>query len=396
MAGISRRVAAITESATLAVDNQARMLRAAGRSIISFGAGEPDFATPPHIVEAARQACQDPRAHHYTPAAGLPELRAAIAERHRLDTGQALTPEQVLITVGTKQAVAWAFATLLDPGDEVLIPAPYWVTFPEAVTLAGGTPVPVLGDADNGFRITVDRLQAATTPATKALLLNSPSNPTGLVYGREELEAIGQWALEAGIWVVTDEIYRHLTYGDHRFHSLAAVVPALTDRMLILGGVAKSYAMTGWRVGWMLGPAPAVGAAANLHSHLSGNVSNVAQFAALAALQGPSEPLQAMRAAFDRRRREMHRRLAAMPGVVCPEPEGAFYMFASFEGVLAAGPNGPGPRTTQELAATLLDEVGVAIVPGEAFGVPGYARLSYALSDEALTEGLDRLATFLG
>ncbi|HUY61933.1 MAG TPA: pyridoxal phosphate-dependent aminotransferase [Candidatus Dormibacteraeota bacterium] len=396
MAGISRRVAAITESATLAVDNQARALRAAGHSIISFGAGEPDFPTPPHIVEAAGRACEDPKAHHYTPATGLPELRAAVAERRRLDTGQELSPEQVLITVGTKQAVAWAFATLLDPGDEVLIPAPYWVTFPEAVTLAGGRPVPVLGDATDGFRITVDRLQAATTPATKALLLNSPTNPTGLVYRRDELEAIGRWALEAGIWVVADEIYQDLTYGDHRFHSLAAVVPELADRILTLGGVAKSYAMTGWRIGWLFGAEPVVRAAGNLHSHLSGNASNVAQFAALAALQGPREPLEAMRAAFDRRRREIHRRLDAMPGVTCREPEGAFYVFASFEAVLAAGAGGPGPRTTQELAAALLDEVGVAIVPGEAFGVPGYARLSYALSDEALTEGLDRLATFLG
>ena len=393
MAGISRRVAAISESATLAVDNRTRSLRAAGRSIISFGAGEPDFPTPAHIIEAARQACQDPRAHHYTPASGLPELRAAVAERRRLDTGQELGPEQVLITVGTKQAVAWAFATLLDPGDEVLIPSPYWVTFPEAVTLAGGRPVPVLGDPGDDFRITVDRLQAAATPATKALLLNHPTNPTGVVYRPDELEAIGRWALEAGIWVVTDEIYQHLTYGEHRFQSLAAVVPELTDRMLVLGGVAKSYAMTGWRVGWLLGPEPALRAAANLHSHLSGNASNVAQFAALAALQGPQEPLEAMRSAFDRRRREIHRRLSAIPGVSCREPEGAFYIFASFEDALRAG---DGPRTTQELAAALLDEVGVAIVPGEAFGVPGYARLSYALSDDALTEGMDRLATFFG
>ncbi|HET6833894.1 MAG TPA: pyridoxal phosphate-dependent aminotransferase, partial [Acidimicrobiales bacterium] len=295
---ISSRVAAITESATLAVDAKAKALKAAGEPVIGFGAGEPDFPTPAHIVEAAAEACRNPRNHQYTPTAGLPELREAIAAKTKRDSGYDVQGAQVLVTNGGKHAVYNTFATLLDPGDEVLLPAPFWTTYPEPIRLAGGVPVVLSTDEATGFRVTLDQLDAAVTDRTKALMFVSPSNPTGVVYPPAEVEAIGRWAVDRGIWVVTDEIYEHLTYGDHVFTSMPTLVPELAERCVVVNGVAKTYAMTGWRVGWMAGPLDVIKAAANLQSHATSNVSNVSQVAALAAVGGDLDAAAEMRTAF--------------------------------------------------------------------------------------------------
>jgi aspartate aminotransferase len=395
MARISRRVGGIAPSATLAVDATAKALRAAGRDVIGFGAGEPDFATPDHIVAAAEKACSDTRMHHYTPAGGLPELKEAIAEKTRRDSAFTVPPSQVLVTNGGKQAVYEAFATLLDPGDEVLLPAPYWTTYPESIRLAGGVAVDVPTGPEQGYRVTVAQLEAAVTPRTKVLLFCSPSNPTGAVHTPEEVAAIGGWAAERGLWVVADEIYEHLVYGDAAFASMPVVAPAIADRCVIVNGVAKTYAMTGWRVGWLIGPKDVVTAATNLQSHATSNVSNVAQAAALAAVAGPLDAVAEMRTAFDRRRLTMHRMLSEAPGVVCPLPDGAFYCYPSLRGVIGRPLRGQTPASSAELAQLVLAEVGVAIVPGEAFGTPGYARLSYALGDSDLVEGVRRFTDLL-
>jgi len=395
-ARLSKRIAAIEESATLAVDGKAKALKAAGHDVIGFGAGEPDFPTPAHIVAAAIEACSVVRNHRYTPAAGLPELREAVAVKTTKDSGFDVGASQVLITNGGKHAVFNAFASLLDPGDEVLLPAPYWVTYPEAIRLAGGVDVVVPTDETTGFKATVDALDAACTERTKVLLFVSPSNPTGAVYTPTEVAEVGRWAAEKGLWVVTDEIYEHLVYGSHAFSSMPALVPELADRTVVVNGVAKTYAMTGWRVGWMVGPADIVRGAVNLQSHATSNVANVPQMAALAALTGDQACVAEMRAAFDRRRRRMHELLDAIPGVTCLEPEGAFYAFPSFVDVLGRDLGGRAPTSTLELAEVVLEQAKVAIVPGEAFGAPGYARLSYALADDALEEGVGRLATLLG
>jgi aspartate aminotransferase len=388
---ISARIGGIAPSATLAVDATAKALKAAGRDVIGFGAGEPDFSTPAHIVAAAERACRDPRMHHYTPIGGLPELRQAIADKTARDSGFAVEAAQVLVTNGGKQAVYEAFASLLDPGDEVIVPAPYWTTYPEAIHLAGGVTVAVLAGAEAGYRLTVDQLESARTPRTKVLLLVSPSNPTGAVYPPEQVTAIGRWALEAGLWVITDEIYEHLVYGDALFSSVPVQVPELADRCVVVNGVAKTYAMTGWRVGWLIGPRDVVGAATNMQSHTTSNVSNVAQVAALAAVTGDLAAVHEMRTAFDRRRRALHAGLAAIPGVTCPLPEGAFYCFPDVSGVLGHPISGRTAHTSAELAALVLEEVGVAVVPGEAFGAPGAFRMSYALGDDDLAEGVRRL-----
>jgi aspartate aminotransferase len=393
---ISRRVGSIAESATLAVDAKAKALKAAGRPVIGFGAGEPDFATPEHIVQAAIAACAEPRFHKYTPAAGLPELREAVAHKTKRDSGYAVDAAQVLITNGGKQAVYEGFASLLDPGDEVLLPAPYWTTYPEAIRLAGGVPVEIATDETTGFRVSVDQLEAARTARTKALLFCSPSNPTGGVYPPAQVEALGRWAAGAGIWVVADEIYEHLTYGDAQHVSMPVAVPELADRALVLNGVAKTYAMTGWRVGWLIGPTDIVKAATNLQSHATSNVANVSQIAALAAVRGDLEAVAVMRTAFDRRRQLMYRMLAEIPGVTLPEPEGAFYAFPSVRDLLGRELRGQTPASSGKLASLILDEVEVAVVPGEAFGAPGYLRLSYACSDADIEEGVGRLQSLLG
>jgi aspartate aminotransferase len=392
---ISRRVAAIAESATLAIDAKAKALKAAGEDVIGFGAGEPDFPTPAQIVDAAAAACHQPRYHHYTPGAGLPELRAAIAAKTARDSGLRVEPSQVLVTNGGKHALYEAFTTLLDPGDEVLLPAPYWVTYPEAISLTGATPVIVETDQSTGFRVTVEQLEAAVTGRTKLLVFVSPSNPTGAVYPREEVEAIGRWAAGRGLWVLTDEIYEHLVYGDAEFTSMPVVAPELADRCVVVNGVAKTYAMTGWRVGWLIGPPDVVKAATNLQSHATSNVANVSQAAALAAVSGDLHDVREMRAAFDRRRRKMVELLRAIPGFTCVEPQGAFYCFPSVAGVLDRELRGRRPATSMELADLILEEAKVAIVPGEAFGAPGYARLSYALGDDDLVEGVTRIAKLL-
>jgi aspartate aminotransferase len=389
---ISRRVAAIAESATLAIDAKAKALKAAGEDVIGFGAGEPDFPTPHHVVEAAVAACRQPRYHHYTPGPGLPELRAAVAAKTARDSGLHVEPSQVLVTNGGKHALYQAFTTLLDPGDEVLLPSPYWVTYPEAISLTGASPVVVETDQSTGFRVTVEQLEAAVTDRTKLLVFVSPSNPTGAVYPREEVEAIGRWAAGRGLWVLTDEIYEHLVYGTAEFSSMPAVVPELAERWVVVNGVAKTYAMTGWRVGWLIGPPDVVRAAINLQSHATSNVANVSQAAALAAVSGDLTAVAEMKVAFDRRRRKMVELLRAIPGISCAEPEGAFYAFPSVAGVLGRELRGRRPATSMELADLILEEAKVAIVPGEAFGAPGHARLSYALGDGDLVEGVTRIA----
>jgi aspartate aminotransferase len=393
---ISARVSAISESATLAVDAKAKALKAAGRPVIGFGAGEPDFPTPGYIVEAAQKAAAEPRFHKYTPAAGLPELRQAIADKTARDSGYQVEAGQVLVTNGGKQAVYQAFAALLDDGDEALLPAPYWTTYPESIALAGGVPVIVPTDESTGYLASVEALDAACTERTKLLVFVSPSNPTGAVYPPQQVKAIGEWAAAKGIWVVTDEIYEHLVYGDTTFSSVPVQAPQVADRCVVLNGVAKTYAMTGWRVGWMIGPKDVIKAAANLQSHATSNVANVSQIAALAAVSGDLSAVEAMREAFDRRRRTMVRMLNEIPGVVCPEPLGAFYAYPSVKGVLGKEIAGKRPESSADLAGLILDEAEVAVVAGEAFGTPGYFRLSYALGDADLEEGIARIGKLLG
>jgi len=395
MSRVSARISAIAESATLAVDAKAKALKAAGRPVIGFGAGEPDFPTPDYIVDAAAAATKVVANHRYTPAAGLPEMRQAIVDKTKRDSNYEITVDQVLVTNGGKQAVYQAFATIIDPGDEVLLPSPYWTTYPECVQLAGGKAIEVFADESQNYLVTVDQLEAARTPKTKALLFCSPSNPTGSVYSPEQVKAIGQWAVKNNIWVIADEIYEHLLYDGATAPSMPVLVPELADTCIIINGVAKTYAMTGWRVGWMIGPKDAIKAATNLQSHLSSNVSNVSQRAAIAALTGDLSAVHKMGEAFNRRRKLIVGLLNEIPGFECPTPTGAFYVYPSVKGVLGKTIRGKTPKTSAELATLILEEVEVAAVPGEAFGPSGYLRFSYATSDEDIVEGIGRIKKLL-
>jgi aspartate aminotransferase len=388
---ISKRIAAIAESATLKVDAKAKALQAEGRPVISYAAGEPDFPTPAHIVEAASKAVLDPKMHRYTPAVGLPDLREAIAQKTLRDSGTEVTANQVVVTNGGKQAVYQAFAVLLDAGDEVLLPSPYWTTYPEAIALAGGKTVEVFAGSEQDYKVTVEQLDKAKTSRTKVLLMCSPSNPTGAVYSREEIAAIGNWAHKNDLWVITDEIYQNLVYDGLKAYSITEVVPELIDKTILVNGVAKSYAMTGWRLGWMTGPADAMKAASNLQSHLTSNVNNIAQKAALAALTGPQEEVQNMLQAFDRRRKLAVSELGKIDNWLAPMPQGAFYVYSDVRGLLGKTWNGKQINTSLELCDFILEEVEVALVPGEAFGPSGYVRMSYALGDEPILEGIQRL-----
>jgi aspartate aminotransferase len=396
MSELSQRVESLAVSATMAVSTKAKQMRAEGHPVIGYGAGEPDFPTPAAIVAVAQQAAADPGNHRYTPAPGLPALRDAVATKTARDSGYHIDASQVVITNGGKHAVYSACQVIVDPGDEVLLPAPYWVTYPEVIRLAAGTPVVVSSDAKSGYRVTVDQLEAARTAKTKMLVFVSPSNPSGAVYPEDEVRAIGVWAAEHGIWVMTDEIYEHLVYGGATAASMPVAAPEMADRCIVVNGVAKTYAMTGWRVGWLIGPPAAAAAATRLQSHMTSNVNNVAQVAAMAAVSGPLDDVYAMRAAFDRRRRTMFEMLNSVPGVECPEPEGAFYAFPNVEGLLGRQLGAGAAATSLELSALLLDEIKIAVVPGEAFGAPGHLRLSYALGDDDLVEGLSRLQTLVG
>ena len=392
---ISARIAAIAESATLAVDAKAKALKAAGRPVIGFGAGEPDFPTPDYIVQAAADATKIVANHRYTPTPGLPELRDAIVKKTKRDSNLDITVEQVLVTNGGKQAVYQAFATIVDKGDEVLLPSPYWTTYPECVKLAGGVPIEVFADESQNYLVTVEQLEKARTPRTKAILFCSPSNPTGSVYSEPQVKAIAEWALANDLWIITDEIYEHLLYDGATAPSIPVLVPEMADRTIILNGVAKTYAMTGWRVGWMIGPKDVIKAATNLQSHLSSNVSNVSQRAAIAALTGDLSAVKKMLEAFDRRRKLIVKMLNEIPGIECPTPQGAFYVYPSVKGVLNKEIRGRRPTTSAELAALILEEAEVAVVPGEAFGPSGYIRLSYATSDEDIIEGVTRIKNLL-
>ncbi len=388
---ISKRIAAIAESATLKVDAKAKALQAEGRPVISYAAGEPDFPTPAHIVEAAAKAVLDPKNHRYTPAVGLPDLREAIAQKTLRDSGTAVTASQVVVTNGGKQAVYQAFAVLLDQGDEVLLPSPYWTTYPEAIALAGGKTVEVFAGSDQDYKVTVEQLDKAKTSRTKVLLMCSPSNPTGAVYSKEEIAAIGNWAYQNDLWIITDEIYQNLVYDGVKAYSITEVVPEMIDRTILVNGVAKSYAMTGWRLGWMAGPADAMKAAANLQSHLTSNVNNIAQKAALTALTGPQDEVQKMLQAFDRRRNLAVSELGKIENWLAPMPQGAFYVYSDVRGLLGKTWNGKQINTSLELCDFILEQVEVALVPGEAFGPSGYVRMSYALGDEPILEGIQRL-----
>jgi len=392
---VSQRIESISESATVAITAKAKELKAAGEPVIGFAAGEPDFPTADYIVEAAQRAAADPAMHKYSPSPGLPSLRSAVAEKTMRDSGYEVSSDQVMITNGGKQAVYATMQVLLDEGDEVLLPSPYWVSYPAAIELAGGVTVQIPTEADAGFMVTVDQLEAARTSKTKALIFVSPSNPTGAVYPADTIRAIGQWAVEHGIWVMTDEIYEHLIYGDATSYSMPTLVPEMADQTVVVNGVAKTYAMTGWRVGWMVAPTDIIHAAAKLQSHSTSNVANVAQAAALAAVSGPLTDAIKMREAFDRRRQTMHRMLSAIEGVTCLEPGGAFYAFPSFTNLLGRDINGQSASSTLELASIVLEQAGVAFVPGEAFGAPGYARFSYALGDADLVAGLEKLGSLL-
>lgn len=395
---LSDRINNVAPSATLAVDSKAKAMKAAGIDVIGFGAGEPNFPTPDYVVEAAAEACRDPRNHRYTPTPGLPELREAIARKMLRDSGYEVTPEQVVVTNGGKQAVYEAFQILLNDGDEVIIPTPYWTSYPEAVKLAGGVPVEVFAGADRSFEPDIDAIEAARTDRTRAIIVTSPSNPTGAVWSRETIEAIGRWAVEHHVWVVSDEIYEHLNYDGARTAYIGQVVPEVRDQLLVLNGVAKTYAMTGWRVGWLVAPEPVAKAAAKLQGHMTSNVANVSQRAAIAAVGGDLDAVYAMREAFDVRRKAIVAALNAIDGVHCPTPTGAFYAFADVSGLLnrPLGVNGSVATSSAELAAMLLDEAHVAAVPGEAFGAPGYLRFSYALADDQLAEGMRRFQAWVG
>ena len=395
---LSDRINNVAPSATLAVDSKAKAMKAAGVDVIGFGAGEPNFPTPDYVVEAAAEACRDPRNHRYTPTPGLPELREAIARKMLRDSGYEVTPEQVVVTNGGKQAVYEAFQILLNDGDEVIIPTPYWTSYPEAVKLAGGVPVEVFAGADRSFEPDIDAIEAARTERTRAIIVTSPSNPTGAVWSRETIEAIGRWAMEHHVWVVSDEIYEHLNYDGARTAYIGQVVPEVRDQLIVLNGVAKTYAMTGWRVGWLVAPEPVAKAAAKLQGHMTSNVANVPQRAAIAAVGGDLDAVYAMREAFDVRRKAIVAALNAIDGVHCPTPTGAFYAFADVSGLLnrPLGVNGSVATSSAELAAMLLDEAHVAAVPGEAFGAPGYLRFSYALADDQLAEGMRRFQAWVG
>ena len=392
---VSDLLGGLAPSATLAVDAKAKALKAAGEPVIGYGAGEPDFPTPVHIVEAAAKACYDPANYKYTPTAGLPELRDAVVAKSMRDSGLEISASQVLVTNGGKHAVATAFMSVLNPGDEVLIPAPFWTTYPEAVYLTGATAVPVMTSEANGFHVTVDDLERARTPKTKLLVFVSPSNPSGAVVAPEEVAAIGRWAAEHDVWVLCDEIYEHLVYGDARFVSMPVVAPELGDRWIVVNGVAKSYAMTGWRVGWMIAAPDVMNAAINYQSQTTSNISNISQRAAIAALTGDLMAVGEMRTVFDRRRQTMSAMLNAIDGISCAEPEGAFYCYPNVTGLLGRSLGGRVANSSAELAEVLLETIKIAGVPGEAFGTPGFFRLSYALGDDDLKEGLERLGAFV-
>ncbi|MBT5848231.1 MAG: pyridoxal phosphate-dependent aminotransferase [Micrococcales bacterium] len=394
---ISKRISAIAESATLKVDSKAKALIAQGRPVISYAAGEPDFPTPENIVEAAAKAVREPKNHRYTPAAGLPEMKEAIVAKTLQDSGTEVKPSQVIVTNGGKQAVYQAFQVIIDDGDQVLVPAPYWTTYPEAIKLAGGVQVDVFAGSDQGYKVTVEQLEAHYTTKTKALLICSPSNPTGAVYSKEELTAIGNWvASKPNLWVITDEIYQNLVYEGVKAYSITELVPEIQDRTIMVNGVAKSYAMTGWRLGWMIAPDDAAKAAGNLQSHLTSNVSNISQRAAIEALTGDQEPVKKMLEAFDRRRKLAVSELNKIAGIHTPNPQGAFYVYPDVGGLLGKTWAGKQINSSLELADLILDEVEVAMVPGEAFGPSGYLRLSYALGDDQLLEGIQRLQKLFG
>ncbi|WEV74268.1 pyridoxal phosphate-dependent aminotransferase [Bifidobacterium sp. ESL0798] len=395
---LSDRVNSVAPSATLAVDSKAKAMKAAGVNVISYGAGEPNFPTPDYVVEAAAAACRDPKNHRYTPTPGLPQLRKAIAEKTLRDSGYEVSPDQVVVTNGGKQAVYEALQIIVNPGDEVIIPAPYWTTYPEAVKLAGGKPVIVFSGAENGFEPTVEALEAARTPRTKAIFINTPSNPTGAVWGEETLRAVGQWALEHHIWILSDEIYEHLTYDGEKTAYIGAVVPEVRDQLIVLNGVAKTYAMTGWRVGWLIGSVPVAKAAAKLQGHMTSNVADVCQQAAFTAVSGSLDAVAMMRKAFDKRRKAIVAGLNAVDGVTCRTPKGAFYAFADVTALLnrPLGKSGSVAKTSSDLAGLLLDEAHVAAVPGEGFGAPGFLRFSYALDDDDLAEGMRRFKQWVG
>jgi aspartate aminotransferase len=394
---LARRLGTIEESATVAITDRARSLRAQGRDVLSFSVGEPDFEPPEHVKEAATRAIRDGRATRYTAARGIPELREAIAaDSARRRGGVRHTIDEIVVSVGGKHALFNLALSLYEPGDEVIIPAPYWVSYPDQVRLAGAEPVIVATTAASGLRLTPEALSAAITPRTKALLLCSPSNPTGSAYSAAELRALADVMAPHGFWIVVDEIYARLVYGGFEQRSLLEVAPELRDRIVVIDGVSKSFAMTGYRIGWMLCPAHVARACEKIQAQATTNAAAVSQWAAEAALRGGDEPVERMCRAFEARRDRVLEQLRGIEGLRCPTPEGAFYVFPDVRAFFGRYAGGRVVSDDVALCEYLLDEAGCALVPGAAFGAPGHVRMSYAASTESLDEGLARIRAALG
>jgi aspartate aminotransferase len=391
---VSKIVSALEPSATLAMAAKAKELSAAGKKVYDFSVGEPDFTTPRHICEAAVAAMQAGHTH-YTVASGIPELKKAIAKTYQRTSGLEYSPQQVIVSNGAKHSLHNIFATLCNPGDEVIIPAPYWVSYAELVKLTGAKPVILETQESNDFKLMPAQLSAAITPRTKLLLLCSPSNPTGSVYTPQELAALADIVLERNLLVVSDEIYEHLIYGDNKFVSFATVRPGLVDRTITVNGVSKSYAMTGWRIGWTLSPANIAKAMGDLQSQETSNPCSVSQYAAVAALEGPQECVGEMLKEFAKRRDFVRSKLAAIPGVSCTQMGGAFYAFANIKKHLSRTYGGVKCDNSAQWCLALLEQQNVGTVMGSAFGAEGYVRLSYAAGMQELEAGLDRIAKFI-
>lgn len=388
---LAKRVQQLTPSTTLAITAKAKALKKQGHDVIGLGAGEPDFNTPEPILRAAEEAM---RAGHtkYTPSGGIPELKQAIAEKFQRDNGLSYQPEQIVVTTGAKHALYNLFQVLIDPGDEVIIPAPYWVSYIEQVKLAGGTPVIIRSDESQSFKVLPEQLRGAITERTRAFLINSPSNPTGMVYSRDELEALGRVCLEHGLVIISDEIYEHLIYGDEPHVSVAGLGQDFYEQTIVINGVSKTYSMTGWRIGYAAGNADVIQAMTGLSSHSTSNPTSIAQYAALAALTGSQEPVYEMKKAFKKRRDYILQRIEKIEGLRCLKPQGAFYAFVNVRDVVDASKRF---RDVDEWVKGLLEEELVAVVPGSGFGSPDHIRISYATSMEQLERAMDRIERFV-
>jgi aspartate aminotransferase len=387
---LSERVSTLTPSSTLAITAKAKELKAQGFDVIGLGAGEPDFNTPEHIMDAAYKAMKEGQTK-YTPAEGIPALRKAICDKLLKDNKLTYDPKQIIVCSGAKHALFNIFQVIINPGDEVIIPTPYWVSYPEQVKLAGGIPVYIEGKEENGFKVTPEQIQEAVTSKTKAMIVNSPSNPTGSIYERDELEKIAETCLKSNLFIISDEIYEKLIYGDAEHVSIASFSKEIYDRTFVVNGMSKPYSMTGWRIGYAAGPEKYIKAMVDLSSHSISNPTSIAQYGALAALEGTQEPLEMMKKEFEQRRNVTLGLLRELPGMTCLEPKGAFYLFPNVSEAVENSPY----STADEWVEALLEEEKVALIPGSSFGAPNNIRISYATSLDVLEEGVRRISRFL-